>query len=42
MHRTIRLATYEDIPAIMPVIDAAREMCNEPQKLNTKLLGFLL
>ena len=26
MHRTIRLATYEDIPAIMPVIDAAREM----------------
>jgi hypothetical protein len=26
MHRTIRFATYDDIPAIMPVIDAAREM----------------
>jgi hypothetical protein len=24
MHRTIRLATYDDLPAIMPVIDAAR------------------
>ena len=23
---TIRLATYDDLPAIMPVIDAAREM----------------
>ena len=24
MHRTIRRATYDDLPAIMPVIDAAR------------------
>ena len=29
MHRTIRLATYDDIPAIMPVIDAARELIYE-------------
>lgn len=26
MHRTIRLATYDDIPAIMPAIDAVREI----------------
>ena len=34
MHRTIRLATYEDIPAIMPVIDAAREMMHASGNVN--------
>ena len=26
MHRTIRFATYDDIPAIMTVVDVALEM----------------
>ena len=34
MYRTIRLATYEDIPAIMPVVDAAREMMHASGNVN--------
>jgi len=31
---TIRLATYDDIPAIMPVIDAAREKMHASGNVN--------
>ena len=40
MHRTIRLATYEDIPAIMPVIDAAREMMHASGNVNQWINGY--
>ncbi len=37
---TIRLATYEDIPAIMPVIDAAREMMHASGNVNQWINGY--
>ena len=40
MHRTIRLATYDDIPAIMPVIDAAREMMHASGNVNQWINGY--
>ena len=39
---TIRLATYDDIPAIMPVIDAAREMMHGKAGVAIGVLGLLL
>ena len=40
MHRTIRLATYDDIPAIMPVIDAAREVMHASGNVNQWINGY--
>ena len=40
MHRTIRLATYDDIPAIMPVIDAARELMHSSGNVNQWINGY--
>ena len=40
MHRTIRFATYDDIPAIMPVIDAAREMMHASGNVNQWINGY--
>ena len=40
MHRTIRLATYDDIPAIMPVIDAARKMMHASGNVNQWINGY--
>ena len=40
MHRTIRLATYEDIPAIMPVVDAAREMMHASDNVSQWINGY--
>ncbi len=40
MHRTIRLVTYDDIPAIMPVIDAAREMMHSSGNVNQWINGY--
>ena len=40
MHRTIRLATYDDIPAIMLVIDAAREMMHASGNVNQWINGY--
>lgn len=40
MHRTIRLATYDDIPAIMLVIDAAREMMHSSGNVNQWINGY--
>ena len=37
---TIRLATYDDIPAIMPVIDAAREMMHASGNVNQWINGY--
>lgn len=37
---TIRLATYDDIPAIMPVIDAAREMVHASGNVNQWINGY--
>ena len=39
---TIRLATYDDIPAIMPVIDASREMMHGKAGVAIGVLGLLL
>ena len=40
MHRTIRLATYDDIPAIMQVIDAARKMMHASGNVNQWINGY--
>ena len=40
MHRTIRLATYDDIPAIMLVIDAARKMMHASGNVNQWINGY--
>ena len=40
MLRTIRLATYEDIHAIMPIIDAAREMMHASGNVNQWINGY--
>ena len=40
MHRTIRRATYDDIPAIMQVIDAAREMMHASGNVNQWINGY--
>ena len=40
MHRTIRLATYDDIPAIMPVIDVARKMMHASGNVNQWINGY--
>ena len=40
MLRTIRLATYDDIPAIMPVINAAREMMHASGNVNQWINGY--
>lgn len=37
---SIRLATYNDIPAIMPVIDAAREMMHASGNVNQWINGY--
>ena len=41
MHRTIRFATYDDIPAIMPVVDAAREMMHASIHETTKFNRYI-
>ena len=40
MHRTIRLATYDNIPAIMLVIDAARELMHSSGNVNQWINGY--
>ena len=39
-HRTIRLATFDDIPAIMTVIDAARELMHASGNMNQWINGY--
>ena len=38
-HRTIRLAIFDDIPAIMLVIDAARQMMHASGNVNQWING---
>lgn len=40
MHRTIRLATYDDLHAIMQVIDAARKMMHASGNVNQWINGY--
>ena len=39
-HRTIRLAIFDDIPAIMLVIDAARELMHASGNVNQWINGY--